>query len=236
MGKMWNEITIEDIELILDEMIQEIFEKYNLDEMPSREKRKKIYNYLVTKKKYNYEYFNSILKNYNQHDIEKVNPKDSREEFIEPLLYDSGICNGFSKLYKLLLEEVGIYSLCVNCMIKYNNQFVGHQLNLVYDDELKTFSFDDVTYGIIKQTKNEYFDYDNPEQKEMQGCVPTHGNIRWVIQDDNLINWYAKRKKALAVPNSINIIYRELHDLAAFEKNGIYIKSTQTAIERKKVM
>ena len=36
--------------------------------------------------------------------------------------------------------------------VEYKNEYVGHQLNLVYDDEFDTYSFDDVNFGIETKT------------------------------------------------------------------------------------
>lgn len=126
-------------------------------------------------------------------------------------------------MYKLLLEKIGIYSICINCMIKYEDEFIGHQLNLVYNEESNTFSFDDVTFGIIKQT-NEYFDYDSPEElEELQGLKPIYKNIKWLILDEELINYYAKRDKSI-IDSPIKIKNPNITNEKDFIENGIIIK------------
>lgn len=147
MEKRWNYLTQENINYLLDEMSFEILKNYNINELTNYEKRKIIYEYLVKNKEYDLKYFEGILKNY-EINREKSFPRDLRQEFLQPLVSEKGICNGFSQIYKMLLERVGIYSLCINCRIKYKDQFVGHQLNLVYNEQTNEFSFDDVTYGI----------------------------------------------------------------------------------------
>lgn len=231
----WKELSQEQIDNMLNETFEQIFLDYDMTTMSKYEKRKRIYEYLVNKKVYNEEYFSKILENYNERDPKKRFSRNPMEEFLEPLISNNGICNGFSQIYKLLLEKVGVYSLCINCMIKLGNQFVGHQLNLVYDDEAKDFSFDDVTFGIIKKETEEYFDYDNPNNKEeMQGCAPLYDNVKWMIIEDSLIFFYAKRQKnIIEKPNNIRIDDITLQDLSDFKSKGITIKSKKELIEQR---
>ena len=122
-------------------------------------------------------------------------------------------------------------------MIKHGNQFVGHQLNLVYDDETNNFSFDDITFGIIKRTTEEYFDYDNPNDKEeLQGYAQIYNGIKWMIVGDDLINYYSKRQKnIIEKPNNIRIDDIALQDLSEFQKKGIRIISKKESIEQKAI-
>ena len=235
MTIIWNELSKKQIDNMLNETIKLIFFNYDIAKMTKYEKRKRIYEYLVCKKKYNEEYFSNILKNYIEKDPKKRFSRNLMEEFLEPLISDKGICNGFSQIYKLLLEKVGIYSICINCMIKHNNQFVGHQLNLVYDEETNTFSFDDVTFGIIKQDKEEYFDYDDPNNKEeLQGYAPLYNDIKWMAVEDDLINYYAKRQNSIIEkPNNIRIDEIILQELSGFKSKGITIKPKREFLEQR---
>lgn len=234
MVKIWNELSQEQIDSMLNQTIKQIFFNYDITTMTKYEKRKRIYEYLVSKKTYNEEYFSNILKNYTETYPKKRFSRDLMEEFLEPLISDKGICNVFSQIYKLLLEKVGIYSICINCTIKNDIQFVGHQLNLVYDDETNDFSFDDVTFGIIKKETEEYFDYDDPNNKEeMQGCTPIYDNVKWMIVEDDLINFYAKRQEnVIERPKNIRIDDIMLQELSDLEKKGISIKSKREQIKR----
>lgn len=237
MAITWKELSQKQIDNMLNATIEQIFLDYDMTTMSKYEKRKKIYEYLVNKKAYNEEYFSKILKNYNEKDPKKIFTRNLMEEFLEPLVSNKGICNGFSQIYKLLLEKVGIYSICVNCMIKHGNQFVGHQLNLVYADETNNFSFDDITFGIIKRTTEEYFDYDNPNDKEeLQGYAQIYNGIKWMIVGDDLINYYSKRQKnIIEKPNNIRIDDIALQDLSEFQKKGIRIISKKESIEQKAI-
>lgn len=85
----------------------------------------------------------------------------SRDSFME--LYSSitdhvGLCNGIAEYYKLLLELNGIYSVCV---IVDNMMPCGHQINMTYNDETDTYSFDDVTSAVCEiGDPEDCFDYD----------------------------------------------------------------------------
>ena len=216
----WNNIHEEQINNLLDKILEEIKIDNNLTKY---ENRKQIYNHLIKTKLYDYEYFEGILKNYHEKDVKKRFARNPKKEFLSPLITNKGICNGFAQIYKLLLEKVGIYSICINCMIKHGNEFVGHQLNLVYDEESNTFSFDDVTFGIIKHT-NEYFDYDNPEElEEMQGLKPIYKDIKWMILDEEVIYNFAKRENSL-IRSPIKIKKINITSEEDFIENGITIK------------
>ena len=88
-----------------------------------------------------------------------------------------GMCNSDSIVYKLLLEYNNIYSaiyICDNKMIR------PHVLNLVYDRENDSYSFDDIsTYTADCVEKNVtpdmYFDYDCKYANEVmnQGFIPS---------------------------------------------------------------
>ena len=214
------DLTNIEIDYLLNKTLEHIGLEQNMTKF---EKRKQIYNYLISNKKYDYEYFQGILSNYEKK--WKKFPRNPKKEFISPLITNKGICNGFAQIYKLLLEKIGIYSICINCMIKYENKFVGHQLNLVYDEEAKTYSFDDVTFGIIKKS-TDYFNYDNPKEKEeQQGIIPIYDDIKWLIIDDDLINYYAKREKHPIEP-PIKINKLEIRNKNDFIENGIIIQKT----------
>lgn len=215
------DLTNKEIDYLLDKTLEQAEIDNN---MPKMEKRKRIYKYLINTKEYNYEYFEGILRNYEKATKERFQ-RNLQKEFQEPLLTNKGICNGFAQVYKLLLEKIGIYSICVNCMIKHEEKFVGHQLNLVYDEEAKTYSFDDVTFGIIKKS-TDYFNYDNPKEKEeQQGIIPIYDDIKWLIIDDDLINYYAKREKHPIEP-PIKINKLEIRNKNDFIENGIIIQKT----------
>ena len=100
----WNNITEKDINNLLDMTIEKIFEKENIEELSNYEKRKIIYDYLVENKKYNEEYFAGVLSNYDEKNTKKFF-RNLEQEFLEPLISNKGICNGFSQLYKVLFPS-----------------------------------------------------------------------------------------------------------------------------------
>lgn len=225
------EITNENIKKLINQTLEEIKIDNNLTKY---EQRKQIYEYLIKTKTYDYEYFQGILKNYNATNSQKRFPRNPVNEFLTPLLTNKGICNGFSQIYKLLLEQIGIYSICINCMIKHENEFVGHQLNLVYNEDSNTFSFDDVTFGIIKKT-SDYFDYDNPEElEELQGLKPIYKDIKWMILDEEIINYFAKRQNCTIKP-PITLKTLNITNQNDFKENGIIIK-TQKNLQKPKTI
>jgi len=196
-------LTQKEIDNLLNNMINIIFQKENIEELSKLKKRKKIYDYLVNNKEYDYELFEGIFNNYHETDRKKITSRNLPQEFIEPLITNKGICNGFAQVYKLLLEKIGIYSMCINCAIEYKNEYVGHQLNIVYNDETDTYSFDDITFGIQNNSTYDYFNYDNPEEKG-QGIGPitkyNSKDIKWAVMSEGMINWYAKRDHSPVEP------------------------------------
>ena len=140
--------------------------------------------------------------------VDNMNYEKGRNPYLElesVINNHVGICNGISQYYKLLLEINGIYSVCVICD---NMTPRNHQINLVYDDENKTYSFDDVTSAIIdKEKKESCFDYDIEMAKELnQGIRPvgyliSHGkeiddmyDSFGIILSSDVINLYVGKK------------------------------------------
>ena len=226
----WINMTKEDINKMVDNMLNEIFLGIDINKLSSYEKREKIFAYLANNIKYDFEQFDIILKSHIG--IAKVS-RDLRQEFLDPLVNKKGICNGISQVYKLLLEKVGIYSMCVICNIVTENGVVPHQLNIVYNQDNNTFSFDDVTLAIIKGDLNEYFDYDNPENiEERQGVFPIE-KFKWMVFDDDLVNYYAKRTNTLVKrPESVNEYNIYFNSMKEFSDSGINIK-TSKEVEKK---
>ena len=193
-----------DIEMKLQNMLEEIFSDYNFENLSSYEKRKIIFQYLCDNISYDYESLNNIR------DFKEGKKQISRNSFLElsnVINKKIGICNAISQYYKLLLEEVGITSYCVICD---DSTQVRHQLNLVYDDYQKTYSFDDVTSVIVgRGTNEEYFDYDLEAANFFnQGNVEIFGNKKWFILPEDYINYLIGREKTSiknleTLPNNI---------------------------------
>jgi len=183
----WNEIKFD-----LTNVLEEIFYDYDLQKLSSYEKRKIIFEFLCCNLSYDYKKLNSI-RAYNEGG-EPV----SRDPFLElssVINNKMGICNGISQYYKLLLGEVGIAAYCVICD---DGTPVRHQLNLVYDDSEKTYSFDDVTSVIVgRGITDEYFDYNLESANFLnQGNVEIMNDKKWVILPENYINALVGREKS----------------------------------------
>ena len=129
----WKELSIK-----FNDLNQKIFLSYNVNELTDYEKRKIIFNYLCDNLEYDYEYLDRLIK------IAKNETEDTHrspyKEVESVLINSKGICNGIAQVYRILLELNNILSLCVICD---NGMEVGHQLNLVYDKDHNTYSFDD---------------------------------------------------------------------------------------------
>ena len=171
--------------------LEEIFYNYNLENLSCYEKRIIIFNFLCDNISYDYE----LLRRIRDFNVNK-NPV-SRNSFLElasVINKKIGICNGISQYYKLLLEEVGITSYCVICD---DGTPVKHQLNLVYDNDHGTYSFDDITSVIVNRgTKEEYFDYDLETAHFFnQGNVEVYKDKKWFVLPDNYINYLIGREK-----------------------------------------
>ena len=192
------------IKLNLQDTLKEIFNNRDIQNLSNYEKRKIIFNFLCDNVLYDYELLNKIK------DFSEGKGSVSRNTFLELLSVINerkGICNAISQYYKLLLEEAGIMSYCVICD---DGTKVRHQLNLVYDDDQKTYSFDDVTSVIVERgTKEEYFDYDLETANYFnQGNVAILKDKKWVIMPEDFISYLVGRKQTTinnleTLPNNI---------------------------------
>jgi len=169
----WNEISKD-----LDKIHKEIFKDVKINNLDDYTKRKMIFEYLCNNIKYDYNLLERIK-------IHELNPiyKIQRELYLEiesVLKSKMGICNAIAQVYKLLLEKVGIYSLCAICD---DGTKVKHQLNLVYNEEDNSFSFDDVTSVIVNRGEvDDFFDYDLEDANKFnQGCRNIYENENWVL-------------------------------------------------------
>lgn len=194
----------DEIRSHLQNVLDEIFCDYDYQKLNSYAKRKIIFDFLCNNLSYDYELFNSIS------DFHAGKSPISRNPFLElsnVINERKGICNAISQYYKLLLEEVGIPAYCVICD---DGTQVKHQLNLVYDDYQKTYSFDDITSVIVgRGTIDEYFDY-NLECANFlqQGNIAIMNDKKWVILPEGYINYLVGREENFVptlenLPNNI---------------------------------
>lgn len=229
----WIDLTEQQIDKLFVDLIEEIFKDEDMDTLSKFKKRKIIYNYLVNNKQYDQEYMNGIYSNYHNRTDKNRFARNLQQEFLHPLLTEKGVCNGFAQVYKVLLEKIGVYSMCLNCAVEYNNEYIGHQLNFVYDDEIDAYSFDDITFGIQNNTTEEYFDYDNPEEKA-QGVGPItkvdSKEIKWAVVGDEYVNLYMKRDfSPLQRPQELKKLFNSptnmlIEDRKELQKYGVNIK------------
>ena len=231
----WKDLTEQQIDQLFNDLIEKIFKEEDINKLSKFEMRKIIYNYLVNNKQYDHEYMEGIYSNYHNRTNKNKFSRNLMQEFMHPLITEKGVCNGFTQIYKVLLEKIGVYAMCLNCAVEFNNEYVGHQLNLVYDDEFDAYSFDDITFGIQNNTTEEYFNYENPEEK-IQGIGPiTTFNlkkIKWTVLGDEYINIYMKRDSSpIKRPQKLNELFNRptnmlIEDRKELLKYGVTIKKT----------
>lgn len=174
----------------LDKLFLEIFKNIKVNTLDSYTKRKMIFDYLCSNINYDF----SLLEKIKQNQIgQNKTPRDPYLEVESVLKYKKGICNAIAQVYKFLLEKAGIYSLCVICD---DGTDVNHQLNLVYDEELDLFSFDDITSVIVNRgTTIDFFDYDMEDANKFnQGCKPIFNDKYWMYLPTDYINLIFGRK------------------------------------------
>lgn len=191
----WNVIRVH-----LTNVLEEIFHNYDFQNLSSYEKRKIIFEFLCNNLSYDYELFNSIK---DFHDGKSPVPRNPFLELSNVINKKTGICNAISQYYKLLLEAVGITAYCVICD---DGTQVKHQLNLVYDDYQKNYSFDDITSVIVgRGAAEDYFDY-NLEFANFfkQGTVEIMNDKKWVILPEGYINYLVGRTETF-VPTLENL-------------------------------
>lgn len=126
-----------------------------------------------------------------------------------------GLCNSDSQVYKMLLELNGIYSVVVFCD---NNELRLHSINLVYDIDSDSYSFDDIsTYTAAKSyldvTPDMSFDYDLEYAYNVlhQGGLPKKETQKNLFEKDGK---YMEDKKCFYIYSSdvINFYFGKPYD------------------------
>lgn len=178
----------------ISEVCTNIFYNYNISELSSYQKRTIIFDYLCDSLEYDWDLYESIVevtKEKNRtHRPVKGFRRDSSKELHDAIFHNKGICNAIAQYYKLLLQHMNIYSVQICC---HDNTEVNHALNLVYDEEHNTYSFDDITSVIVDRgTKEQFFDYDIEDAYNMnQGQKTLFNNKYWYIIPSCYINYLA---------------------------------------------
>lgn len=187
---------MDELEKRLSQTIRIIFMDYNLSTLSQYEKREHIFEYLTSELSYDF----NLLSKIRERELNKSEVKISRnpkQELLDAIYTKKGICNAISQYYKLLLEKVGIKSYCVICD---DGTEVKHQLNLVYDENNDSYSFDDVTSVIVKRgSKEDFFDYDKEQaQKLNQGKKPVYEDQNYFILPESYVNYLIGRSKSFS--------------------------------------
>ncbi len=125
------------------------------------------------------------------------NSKDAIKQINNLLLSGKGICNSISYYYKVLLEQVDVYSLIVFC--RDGNDL--HTIVLV-DNGDQTFSFDDVSMAIYgKEKPGDTFNLTNQFDYDPEDAIGMNQGI-------NDVGTFSKNLKYLFFPSSgVNIFF-----------------------------
>ena len=179
-----------DVQDNLTKTINIIFNSYDISNLSYYEKRKMIFEYLTNTLNYDYDLLNQI-KNFEINKSKII--RDPIKELNSVINNNVGICNAISQYYKLLLEVVGIKSYCVICD---DGTEVNHQLNLVYDSDNQSYSFDDITSVIVgRGTIEDYYDYDLQFAHSVnQGNKDIMNEQSFVVLPEDYINYLVNRE------------------------------------------
>lgn len=174
----------------INELYENIFYGYNTNDLTSTEKRKIIFNYLTNSLEYDFDLLEGIKLN-NLGNGKKF-PRSLSNEILSVLSNKKGVCNAISQVYKLLLEKANIYAMCICCN---DSTVVPHQLNLVYDKENDTYSFDDITSVIVgRGTKDDFFNYDLDDANRLgQGNKEVNSGQKWVALPTEMVYFLVGR-------------------------------------------
>jgi hypothetical protein len=174
--------------------IRIIFNGYDINDLNSYEKRKIIFEYLTNTLNYDYD----MLEKIRECKVFKTKLRRAPiEELFSVINNKIGICNAISQYYKLLLEILDVKSYCVICD---DGTEVNHQLNMVYDSDNNSYSFDDITSVIVgKGTIEDYFDYDLQFAKSVnQGNKNILDDQSFIILPEDYINYLVNREISMS--------------------------------------
>ena len=207
----------ENINKELDGLYKSIFQNIDVNDLDSYTKRKIIFEYLCNNIIYDFELLEKIKhkKSNAKYKIER----NQYDEIYSIFKYNKGICNSISQVYKLLLEKVNIYSICVFCN---DGTEIIHQLNLVYEEANDSFSFDDITGVIVgRGNKQDFFDYDIEDaNKNNQGNKPIYHNNYWMC---------------LPTEHIYNTVGRKNYDYLKYNyESNVIVEMPQNIISNKK--
>lgn len=187
-----------ETQLIFEEQIKKdlrlVFKDIDLNSYNDYGKRQLIFNYLINVMEYDYEVLNQIKDRRLYGNIKSV--IDNHLIMKKTIVQHNGICNTIAYYYKILLEKLGIYSAVV---VTHDGTEINHAINLVYDKENDTYSFDDITSVICNRgSEQDFFDYDLEDAKVLnQGNVLLESKEYFTIIDSEYSNWITGRDDIL---------------------------------------
>lgn len=204
----WNEY-----EPIIIQKLNEIFKYEDYHSLSLYERRKKIYDYLYNSLEFDFEELNN-------------NSRDIRKQIKDVLFNNKGICNSIIYAYKIMLEQVGVYSMVLFC----KDEDDDHTIALV-DNGDGTLSFDDISIAIyskkskgINASQEDRFDYDLEEAKGMQqGINRISGSEKYLLFPSEAVNnLFGKKDEYYKVIKPLFI-----NEEDSFSKIATYIKSSK---------
>lgn len=149
-----------NLEQYINYEIESIFGDIDISTLSDYQKREMIFDYLCSNLTYDWELYFKIL-------LSKISlsckiPNNFSRNFClemeNMVTQHKGVCISIASYYKLLLDRVGVYSIVIGTN---DGTPVHHILNIVYNYETDSFSFDDVTSMITRHRKKDFcFDYD----------------------------------------------------------------------------
>ena len=195
--------------------IKIIFKNYNINELNDMQRRKLIFDYIYNNVSYNKELFKRITA-YKLGFSEKPK-RNTPQELYDVVFKHIGVCSSISQYYKFLLDEVNVQSYYTVCSLDINladygfedtYQSVNHALNVIYDVDTDTYSFDDLTLAIINKDVNNYFAFDmNQAHLYNIGHNNVLKGIKFKIVDEAYIDMVSGRREKTHLRNQI------IHDI-----------------------
>lgn len=148
-----------------------IFGDTDISTLSDYQKREIIFDYLAKHLKYDWSAYIKLLSEQIMNRPSSYPLRDFNKEFEDIVINHKGVCIAIASYYKVLLRYIGIKSEVIGT----NDETpVHHVLNVVYNIDTDTYSFDDVTSRITRPREKCYcFDYDIEDANKIgQGIKP----------------------------------------------------------------
>lgn len=206
--------------------IKIIFKDYNINELTDMQKRKMVYDYLCLNINYDNELFVKVA-------ASKLNmterfKRDVSQELYNVIFKKKGVCNSICQYYKLLLDELDIPSYYVVCNMNNtleefgfdkSNKIIPHALNVVYDIDSNKYSFDDISFAIVKKDLDNYFNFNLENAFKFNfGQTDVLKGIKFKIIDEAYIDMVSGRRLKTRIRDK-NI--QDIYKVKKFLNDGI---------------